>query len=147
VAYKVKYEKVLPRTVLPLSKADWKNIGGIVKVEVQNGMAAQVQVDGRAYEPLKPATIKQKIRDGYSVTATHRLIRTQNLMDNQVVTPSVDRVELTLGPTREYIGYIQQEAPNPGNVATKFFGISENCAQRILAYVDQQVTKWLSRKS
>lgn len=146
MAYKVKYEKVLPRTVLPLIKADWKAIGQIVRVEVQNGMAQQIQVDGRPYAPLKPATIKRKQENG-ARNPTMRLFDTQNLWDNQIVTPSADRVELSIGPTRDDIGYYQQEEPGKGNVLTNFFGISENAAQRILTYVDQQVTKWLSRKS
>jgi len=136
------HENMRPKADLPFTEKEWKEIGQIVKLDIQRGILAQRQVDGTSYAPLKAKTIQKKQKKG-SPMPEKRLIDTRNLEKNQVITPRLDGVELTIGPTRAEIGVYQQLEPGRGNVATYFFGISENASRAIVSYVDKLIDRWL----
>ena len=153
MGYEVQYETMLPKTPLPFTPENWQEIGQIAKIGIQEGIMQQRQINGAAYAPLKPATIRRKqghIRGGKkaghtSAYPTMRLIDTGNMLENQVIDVQPNGVELSIGATRDRIGYYQQVTPGPGNVITLFFGIASRTAQTIYDYVDHLFDSWLAK--
>ena len=165
VKTEVKYDLIVPRYEAPFTQVDWKEIGGIVREELKNGIQEQRDVTGGAYPPLKPNTIASRKGKG-----AKRLIDTGNLLESPYPTATASQVEVRLGPQRAKIGQYHQEGIKPHKITAKgrvlafittdgqrfaksvqhpgtppvpFFGISQGCATRILKYVEIQIDKWL----
>ncbi len=168
--YKVTYEPVVPVGEL-ISEKDWAFIGQIVKRNISDGIQAQVDVTGAAYPALRPNTIASKEAAG-NPEPGKRLIATGNLLNSAKYQTIANGVEIRLGPQRAQIGRYHQEGIKPHTITPKkaerlaftttegpvfagrvqhpgtepvpFFGISQKCAQDILAFVDSLTQKWLS---
>lgn len=80
-----------------------------------------------------------------SLRPDDRLVDGGNLMRNQVIEVVPGGVDISIGPTRTEIAFIQQEQPGPGNVATVFFGIGEEASAAIDRFIDSVLDKWLDR--
>lgn len=166
---KVKRDQFAPSGRL-FDEQDWRDIGGILRMSIEEGIEMQTDVTGAPYPTLKPNTVASKSAKG-SPTPTKRLIDSGNLKRSTKFQASADRVVAMLGPQREKVGAIQQEGivahtirpvkgsflrfvttrgvifarsvKHPGTAPVPFFGISQGAAQRILAFARAKIDRWL----
>lgn len=170
VTTRVTRDSVLPQGRL-FDQDDWYAIGGILRMEIEEGIETQTDVNGLPYPVLKPNTIASKQAKG-SAQPTKRLIDKGNLKRSTKFTAGSDRVVATLGPQRELIGAFHQEGIrphpivpkeregwlrfvttrgvtfakavlHPGTAPVEFFGISRQAAGRILAFAQAKIDRWL----
>ena len=115
------------------------DIGDIVVKGVQRGVDSQTQVDGAKYQPLKPATIKAKIRHG-STTPNTRLMDTGKMVNyvDKKVNESQNEVVISPSGTKEKeIAIYQQNGTSRGIPATNWLGISDQTDTEINSRIDK----------
>lgn len=154
----------------PLNAEDFRAIGDIVRIDIQQGIEEQTQVTGGAYPKLRPNTIAAKTEKGLK-SPNKRLIASGNLHRNQKITMITNGVEISIGPTRATVGsYMQhgtkphtikprkkqwlsfvttegrqfrKQVRHPGTPPVAFFGISARASRRILEFIDQRILRYM----
>ena len=160
--YKLTYDFWTPSVALPMTARNWRDVGHIVKLDIQRGIAQQVDADGKPYAALKPETVLRKSKPHHidhpgqtaipadqddegrtryvSQFPSKRLMDGGNLFMNQNVRGYGDRAEISVGPTRIDAASGQMDR------GTNFFAVSQTAAKNIMAYVALQIDKWLGGK-
>jgi len=121
------------------------DISHLIIANMQAGIKKQIGVDGNVFKPLKPATIKAKIRHG-SATPTMRMRDTGDYLENgygfsiqqadtvAVIFPQGTEHQSGKATYREIAGYNQDSR-------SWHFGVSEDTSRKIDTSISHYIDK------